>query len=47
MTDPLNESPQAAKARRMRNLAIGGALAVFVILIFVVTIIRLGSHGGQ
>ncbi len=38
------ESPEAAKARRMRNLALAGALFAFVILIFVVTLVRLGGH---
>lgn len=42
--EPVQESPEAAKARRMRNLALGGALALFVILVFVVTIVRLGGH---
>jgi hypothetical protein len=39
-----NESPEAAKARRLRNWALGGALLAFVILIFVVTLVRLGGH---
>ena len=47
MSDPANESAPAAKARRLRNLLLGGALAAFVILVFVVTIIRLGAHGAQ
>jgi hypothetical protein len=41
---PFNESPEAAKARRLRNLALGGALVAFAILVFVVTIVRLGGH---
>lgn len=39
-----NESPEAAKARRMRNLMLGGVLLAFVVLVFVVTIVRLGGH---
>jgi hypothetical protein len=31
------------KARKRRNLAIAGALVLFVVLVFVVTIVRLGS----
>ena len=38
-----NEGPEAARARRMRNWMLGGALLVFVVLIFVVTLIRLGG----
>jgi hypothetical protein len=41
---PFNETPEAAKARRMRNWALGVALVAFVILVFVVTIVRLGGH---
>lgn len=44
MSDPYNEGVPAARARRIRNLAIGGALVAFVVLIFVITIIRLGAH---
>jgi hypothetical protein len=39
-----NESPEAARARRMRNWALAGVLIAFVVLIFVVTIVRLGGH---
>jgi hypothetical protein len=41
---PFGETPQAAKARRMRSWAIALSLAVFVILVFVVTITRLGGN---
>ncbi|HUO23969.1 MAG TPA: hypothetical protein VMU59_15750 [Caulobacteraceae bacterium] len=44
MSDPSNETPDAAKARSRRNLAIAGALVVFVILTFIVTIVRMGGH---
>ena len=44
MNDPRGESPDAARARSRRNLAIAAALVVFVILTFVVTIARLGGH---
>jgi len=38
------ESPEAAKARRRRSLAIALALGAFVILVFAVTLVRMGSH---
>ena len=41
---PLAETPEAAKARRRRSLVIAFALAAFVILVFVVTIVRMGGH---
>ncbi len=39
-----NESPEAARARKMRNWALAGVLIAFVALIFVVTIVRMGGH---
>jgi len=42
--NPFNESDEAARARRLRNIAMAVALAAFVILVFVVTITRLGGH---
>ena len=39
-----NESPEAAKARSRRNIAMALGLAGFVILIFVVTLVRLGGN---
>ena len=41
---PLPESPEALKARNRRSLAIALALGAFVILVFVVTIVRMGGH---
>jgi hypothetical protein len=41
---PFDEPPEAARARRLRNWALAGALVAFVILVFVVTIVRLGGH---
>jgi hypothetical protein len=41
---PINESPEAARARRMRNWLLAGVLLAFVVLVFVVTIVRLGGH---
>ncbi|HEY2050849.1 MAG TPA: hypothetical protein VGH03_16035 [Caulobacteraceae bacterium] len=43
MSDPNTEDAAAAKARRGRNLLLAGALVAFVILIFVVTIVKI-SH---
>ncbi len=37
------ETPEAARARRMRNLALGGALLVFVALVFVITIVKMSA----
>ena len=42
-----DESPEAAKARRRRNIAMALGLMAFVILIFVVTIARLGGNVAQ
>jgi hypothetical protein len=44
MSDPLWEDPDAAKARGWRNLVLGVALALFVVLVFVVTLVRLGNN---
>jgi hypothetical protein len=41
---PGREPPEAAKARSRRNLAIALALATFVILVFVVTVVKLGAN---
>ena len=44
MSDPYTEGPEAQAARKRRNWILAGALFAFVILVFVVTIIRLGPH---
>ncbi len=44
MSHPVQESPEAGKARRLRNWMLAGALFAFVILVFIVTIVRLGGH---
>lgn len=46
MSDPYNEGPEARAARSRRNWMLAGALIVFVVLVFVVTIVRLGGHAG-
>lgn len=42
--DPFREGQEAAQARRRRSIALGLGLVVFVVLIFVVTLARLGGH---
>jgi len=44
MSDPTREDADFAKARRGRNIAIALGLAAFVILVFIVTIVRLGAN---
>ena len=44
MSEPGRESEAEWKARRGRNLAIAVALGFFVILVFIVTLVRLGGH---
>lgn len=42
--DPFNEGEAAAKARRQRSLMIALGLIAFILLIFVVTLIKLGAN---
>ncbi|CAN5372101.1 hypothetical protein BH09PSE2_BH09PSE2_06800 [soil metagenome] len=42
--DPYGEGALAARARKMRSLAIAGGLILFVVLIFVVSILRLSAN---
>ncbi len=42
--NPFGESPVAAQARRRRNLVLGLGLVAFVLLIFVVTIVKLKGN---
>ena len=44
MSRGFQESDEAAKARRRRSLAIALALGAFVIMVFVVTLVRMGGH---
>jgi hypothetical protein len=44
MSDPAHESPVEAKARRGRNIALAIGLVLFVVLVFIVTIVRLGAN---
>jgi hypothetical protein len=38
------ETPEAARARKLRNWILAGVLMAFVVLVFAVTIVRLGGH---
>ena len=42
--DPFNEGEAAATARRRRNLAIALGLVVFIVVVFVTTMVRLGQN---
>ena len=44
MSDPSRETKVETKARRGRNIALALGLVIFVVLIFVVTIVRLGGN---
>ena len=44
MSDPARETEADRKARRGRNIALALGLVLFVLLIFVVTIVRLGGN---
>ena len=44
MSDPKDESAAARKARNGRNIAIFIGLMAFVILVFIVTITRIGGN---
>jgi hypothetical protein len=44
MSDPNSESEAFAKARRGRNIAIALGLVAFVLIVFAVTVLRLGAN---
>jgi hypothetical protein len=47
MTDQDPFDPQRAQeARKRRNVALGLALVAFVVLVFIVTVVRLGANAG-
>ena len=46
MSDPYNESPEAARARRGRNWLLAIALLAFVGLVFAITVAKISSHAG-
>lgn len=37
-------TPEQQRSRRLRNIAIGLAVAALVLLFYVITIVKLGSH---
>ena len=43
MSDPSREPSDFAKARRGRNIALALGLIAFVIIVFVVTVVRMGG----
>ena len=43
--DPFAVGPEAARARRFRNVAMAAALLAFVGLVFAVSILKMGGHG--
>ena len=40
MSDPNHDDPASAKARRGRNVLIALSLAAFVVIIFVITLVK-------
>ena len=40
----MSEGPDAGRARNARNIALALGLAAFVVLVFVITIVRLGAN---
>ena len=44
LKDPFNEGPVAAKARRQRSVAIALAVVGFIVLVFVITLVRLSGN---
>ncbi|EJL31527.1 hypothetical protein PMI01_02765 [Caulobacter sp. AP07] len=47
MTAPRKDIDPAHKARGLRNIALGLGLAAFVVLVFVVTLVKLGGNLAQ
>jgi hypothetical protein len=47
MTAPRKDIDPAVKARNLRNIALGLGLAAFVVLVFVVTLVKLGGNLAQ
>ncbi len=44
MSNPNDESAENARARRGRNLLLAGALLVFVVVIFAITIVKISAN---
>ena len=47
MSEPTQDPVVEARARRGRNIALALGLVLFVVLVFVVTIVRLGGSVGH
>ncbi|MCE9523410.1 MAG: hypothetical protein K8S25_13385 [Alphaproteobacteria bacterium] len=44
MSTPMPLTPEELKKRNQRNWAIAGILLAFVVLVFVVTVVKLGGN---
>ncbi len=44
MSDPFHEGREAARARRLRSLAIAAALVFLVVITFVVTLTKMAAN---
>ncbi len=47
MSDPKSEDQPAARARRGRNILLALALGAFVVVVFIVTLVKLSANGPQ
>jgi hypothetical protein len=45
LSDPNSEDLRATKARRGRNILLAAALFAFVIIVFIVTLAKMGANG--
>ena len=46
MSDPNSENAEHLRARNGRNIATALWLVAFVVLVFIVSVIKMGGHGG-
>ena len=46
MSDPKSEDGASARARRGRNLMLAVTLGAFVVVVFIVTLVKLGANAG-
>ena len=44
MSNPFNESDEAARARRGRNILLALALGAFVVIVFVISIVKISAN---
>jgi hypothetical protein len=45
LSDPKSEDFRAMKARRGRNILLAAALFAFVVIVFIVTLAKMGANG--